>query len=87
MSTITYRSTSHIVFVAVSYVSRPRIKQQTVFKLVIICSFVIGAFAATDCEILNSGIPAISATDCCTETPGVTCVEDRVTEMYVLIDF
>jgi hypothetical protein len=44
------------------------------------------AFAATDCEILNSGISTISATACCTETAGITCLDGRVTEMYVLFD-
>jgi hypothetical protein len=39
-------------------------------------------FAATDCEILNSGISSISSTACCTETAGIKCVNGRVTKMY-----
>jgi hypothetical protein len=36
--------------------------------------------AATDCEILNSGFPAISASDCC-DIEGITCESNRVVEM------
>jgi hypothetical protein len=39
------------------------------------------ALAATDCEILNSGISSISSTACCMETAGIVCVDGRVTEM------
>jgi hypothetical protein len=38
--------------------------------------------AATDCEILNSGISLISSIAFCTETAGITCVNGRVTKMY-----
>jgi hypothetical protein len=84
--TITSRSTSFAtrnLFVAVPYFKRPRINHKTGFKLVIIYSFLICAFAATDCEILNSGIPSISSTACCTETEGITCEDGRVIEMYL----
>jgi Leucine-rich repeat (LRR) protein len=44
------------------------------------------ALAATDCEILNSGIPLISATACCTQV-GFICVNYRVTEMYAFLSY
>jgi hypothetical protein len=86
MRTITSRSTSFAIrnlFDVVPYFYL-RINHKTGFKLVTICSFVICAFAATDCEVLNSGIPSIDSTACCTATPGITCVDGRVTEMYAL---
>jgi hypothetical protein len=86
MRKITSRSklfSTRNLYVSEFYVNRPRIKHKTGFKLVILFSFAICAFAATDCEILNSGIPAISATDCCTGTAGISCFEGRVIAMYV----
>jgi hypothetical protein len=88
MRTITYPSLSFAtrnLFVAVPFFKRLLIKHKTEFKLMIIFSFVICAFAATDCEILNSGISSISSTACCTATFGITCVEGRVIEMYALV--
>jgi hypothetical protein len=59
----------------------PSLKDKTGFYVIILCSLLTITLADTDCEILNSGIPSISATDCCT-TNGITCVDGRVTEMY-----
>jgi hypothetical protein len=60
---------------------RSRLKHNPLFKLAFMCSLLTIALAATDCQILNSGIPVISPTACCTET-GITCLNGRVTEMY-----
>jgi hypothetical protein len=40
---------------------------------------------ATDCEVLNAWQPDhASRTTCCSQE-GITCVEDRITKMYVLL--
>jgi hypothetical protein len=62
-------------------VSRPLPKYGTLIKVAVFYSFIAFVNAATDCEILNSGFAEISAAACCTETSGITCVNDRVTEM------
>jgi hypothetical protein len=72
--------TLRYIFVMVAYCTRPR-PMHNGFILFILCSLLTMAIAATDCEILNSGIPSISSTACCTETTGIVCVNDRVTEM------
>jgi hypothetical protein len=59
-----------------------RLKIKTVFKVVVLCSLLLVTFAATDCDILNSGIPLISSSACCTETVGIICKNERVIEMY-----
>jgi hypothetical protein len=73
--------TLRYLFVKVAYGTRPRPMHKTGLIIVILCSFMIMALAATDCEILNSGIKSISSTVCCTETTGIGCVNDRVTKM------
>jgi hypothetical protein len=60
---------------------RSRLKHNSLFKLASVSSILTIALAATDCQILNSGIPVISPTACCTET-GITCLNGRVTDMY-----
>jgi hypothetical protein len=65
---------------------RLRPKQKTFFKVAVFYAIIAVAYAATtatDCEILNSGIAAISATACCAES-GITCADGRVTKMYTL---
>jgi hypothetical protein len=57
----------------------PKIK--TGFLVFILCSLLTATIAATDCEILNSGISSISSNACCTKTAAIVCVNDRVTEM------
>jgi hypothetical protein len=42
----------------------------------------------TDCVIMNAWLPAMfsgTGTTCCDET-GVTCVDDRITELYVYLN-
>jgi ABC-type amino acid transport system permease subunit len=55
------------------------------FVVIIMCSILTMALAASDCEILNSGISSISTTCCTTNYHGnyyeIVCVEGRVTEM------
>jgi hypothetical protein len=68
---------------SISYL-RLRPKHKTFLKVAVFYTLIAVAYAATDCEILNSGIRTISSTDCCTETDEITCVDGRVTEMYVL---
>jgi hypothetical protein len=48
--------------------------------LLILCplAFLNGALAATDCEILNSGIPEISSTACCSQSSIIRCENERV---------
>jgi hypothetical protein len=53
--------------------------------IVILLSLLAPSLAATDCEILNSGIPSIPAEGCCTATVGITCVDGRATVMYELL--
>jgi hypothetical protein len=65
-----------------AYDISPSLKDKTGFYVIIMFSLLTITIADTDCEILNSGIPSISATDCCTTTTGVTCVDERVTKMY-----
>jgi hypothetical protein len=75
-------------FTDVAYNSRPCLKQMTGFKVITIYSLLLTtAFAATDCEILNSGISSISSTACCADTAGIVCVNDRVTEMLEFSHF
>jgi Leucine-rich repeat (LRR) protein len=68
-------------FIEVPYATHPRPMHKTGLIIFIACSFLTLALAATDCEILNSGMSSISSTACCTETSGIVCVNDRVTEM------
>jgi hypothetical protein len=72
--------TLRYLFVKVAYGTRPR-PMHNGFIIVILCSFMTMALAATDCEILNSGISSISSTACCTETAGIVCINGRVKEM------
>jgi hypothetical protein len=65
----------------VSHGIRPRPMRKNGYLVFILCSLLTMALAATDCEILNSGISSISSTACCTETEGIICVNGRVTEM------
>jgi hypothetical protein len=67
--------------------ARPHAVRKTGFIVFIMCSLLTMALAATDCEILNSGISSISSTACCTETKGIVCVNGRVTEMYLFYVF
>jgi hypothetical protein len=69
------------IFLDVAYGTRPRPMRKPGFILFVLCSLLTMALAATDCEILNSGIASISSTGCC-GTAGITCVNGRVTEMY-----
>jgi hypothetical protein len=64
-----------------TYGSLIRPMRKTGFIVVILCSLLTMALAATDCEILNSGISSISSSTCCIETLGIVCVNGRVTEM------
>jgi hypothetical protein len=67
---------------SVAYDSRPRLKKMTGFTFITLYSMLItAALAATDCEILNSGIPSISSMACCTDTAGIVCLNGRVKEM------
>jgi calcineurin-like phosphoesterase len=60
-------------------------KNKTGYTLIIILSIMtVTTIAATDCEILNSGILSISSTSCCTEADGIICEDERVIEMYEL---
>jgi hypothetical protein len=53
----------------------------TIFSAVtVFAALSAGVLAATDCEILNSGFPAINATDCCTRN-GITCEDGRIVKM------
>jgi hypothetical protein len=70
----------YFINLPVVYGSLTRPKRKTGFIVFILCSLLTMAHAATDCEILNSGISSIS-TACCTETAAIVCVNDRVTEM------
>jgi hypothetical protein len=83
MPFVSFNSTTAIHFSLknAAYDISPSLKDKTGFYVIILCSLLTVTFADTDCEILNSGIPSISATDCCTTT-GITCVDGRVTEMY-----
>jgi predicted neutral ceramidase superfamily lipid hydrolase len=68
-------------FLEVPYATHPRKMHKNGFIIFILCSFLTIALAATDCEILNSGISTISSTACCTETAGIVCINGRVKEM------
>jgi hypothetical protein len=59
-------------------------KDKTGFIVLLIFTLMAVTIAATDCEILNSGIPSIFSTSCCTRNYGITCKDGRVTEMYGL---
>jgi hypothetical protein len=74
-------------FLGAPYGALPRPSRKTGYILVILCSLLALALAATDCEILNSGISSISSTTCCTETSGIVCVNGRVTVMYAVTVF
>jgi hypothetical protein len=37
-----------------------------------------------DCAVINSWLPWYAFNTCCSQE-GITCVEDRITEMYVLL--
>jgi hypothetical protein len=37
-----------------------------------------------DCAVLNAWLPQYAFNTCCSQE-GITCVEDRITEMYVLL--
>jgi hypothetical protein len=52
----------------------------TTFRAAALFTLFSAVLAATDCEILNSGFPAISASECCNRD-GITCEGDRVVEM------
>jgi hypothetical protein len=67
-------------YVAYGSLTRPTRKSGII--LFIMFSLLTMALAATDCEILNSGISLISSTACCTKTTGIVCVNGRVTEMW-----
>jgi hypothetical protein len=69
------------LFVEMSYSTHPRPIRKTGFVLFIICSLLTMVLAATDCEILNSGIPSISSAACCNEVEGIYCSSGRVTKM------
>jgi hypothetical protein len=90
------RSPRHLMDVAYGALTRPM--RKTGFRVVILYTLLTTSLAATDCEILNSGIPNIPS-NCCTETPlfycctetvrlfcgvscNIVCVNGRVTKMY-----
>jgi hypothetical protein len=50
------------------------------FRASVLFTLFSAVLAATDCEILNSGFPAISASECC-DIEGITCENNRVVEM------
>jgi hypothetical protein len=65
----------------VSYVTHPRPMRKSGYLAFILSSLLTVTLAASDCEILNSGISSISSTACCAETEGIICVNGRVKEM------
>jgi hypothetical protein len=69
----------------VAYGTRIHPKQRIAHIVFVICSLLTTTLAATDCEILNSGIPSISSTARFIEIAGITCIVGRVTEMYNLV--
>jgi hypothetical protein len=72
------------IFMVVPNSTYPLPIRKTGFILFILCSLLTATLAATDCEILNSGISSISSTSCCTQIfgmDGIVCVTGRVTEM------
>jgi hypothetical protein len=52
----------------------------TTSRAAVLFTIFSAVLAATDCEILNSGFPAISASECCNRD-GITCEGDRVVGM------
>ena len=59
-------------------------KQKSGFTLVILFALITLTIADTDCEIMHSGFPVISATTCCTDNNGIVCANGRVTQLYNL---
>jgi hypothetical protein len=53
------------------------------FRAAALFTLFSAVLAATDCEILNSGFPAISASECC-DIEGTTCEAGRVVRLYVV---
>jgi hypothetical protein len=84
---LTSTASPHSFLMKVAYGTRIRPKQRIAHIVFVICSLLTTTLAATDCEILSSGIPSISSTACCTETAGITCIGGRVTEMYKLVPY
>jgi hypothetical protein len=59
----------------------PRQKPKSDLKVFLNFFLLTMTIADTDCEILNSGIPSISAPACCGNN-GIVCIDGRITEMY-----
>jgi hypothetical protein len=64
------------------YLGTLSLQKQNRFRALALLSLLMLSATATDCEILNSGMPSIIAENCCT-TEGITCVDGRVTKMLV----
>jgi len=55
-------------------------KVQKVPLIILLLLLLLHVQALTDCQILNSGISAITSGDCCVQS-GITCVSGRITRM------
>jgi hypothetical protein len=67
------------------YSKKYRIRRVTMILAIaiIVALLATSVGAATDCDILNSGFPVISATNCC-DRDNISCLYGRVVRLYVV---